>query len=314
MGGLGGQTGERKERKRTSVIEKTTGASENYSLAGREQAQAVRMSMELSTTMSVPIKEQGSRVRTDFVEHLSRKFGSVTRAWRKVLDRADNGKLPLAEFTAACRACGYMGNGLVLWDELTDFGERKNLTLGDLDPDSFKMFMNFKRSCKRKFKGLKEPFVEREGEEPSKRLNPEEFVEMCRKIRCAQKPLGWPKLFRLLDLESTGTITYEEVKFLESWDKKRPKPVPGTKPGGPLGLSPKSVRSLVRPRSASYLRKKEVIRPNWNARHQILDQPGNWDDQLIYELVHVSSLGREYAMRVLKKAQTEPLSTLFSGI
>ncbi len=72
-------------------------------------------------------------------------------------------------------------------------------------------------------------------------------------------------------------------------------------------MSPGTVRTMVRPRSAPYLRKKEVIRPNWNARHQILDTQGNWDDQLIYELVHASSLGREYASRVLKKARKRSL-------
>jgi Ca2+-binding EF-hand superfamily protein len=79
-----------------------------------------------------------------FVELLRRRCGTITAAWRLILDRDGTGRMSFAEFCQACRDLGYNGNLKSLWRELDD-DKSGFISLAELDPEAAMTLRAFRR-------------------------------------------------------------------------------------------------------------------------------------------------------------------------
>jgi len=257
-----------------------------------------------------------------FVAMLVRRFGTLTRAWR-VIDCEKQVALNQSEFSSALRVTGYGGSATVLWNAL---GCTELVALKDLDPEVWQLLSRFRHLCKRRLKGMRKVFrrgkADGDNTDCSARLDFEAFSQICIKIKC---PRPWDTLFDLLDVKCVGSITWEEVKFLDEdyrWVKgnavavrrdptplggKRNEGMPNRTTGiGHLGSEMKP-RKVFLPKSNSLPDINLKLRPNWNDRHTIFDNHGNKSDNLIHLMKYVKVEDEtRIARRVKKKIEQVP--------
>lgn len=255
-------------------------------------------------------------VARSFREHLARRFGSAMRAWR-VLDREGRVALTKQEFVHAVPATGYSGNTSTLWAALCSEDQRL-ISLREVDPEVFNALATFRRRCKRKG-GLQKAFQDATGE-PTRRLSREEFLDLCRRVRC---PRPWDVLFEQLDTRSSGSVTWEDVRFLEEhwkWNPVRPlRRAPGSGGSdelpwtperstgqGPLftSLRPRKV-TLKKATSLPALAAAPALRDNWNDRHHIRDTRDNKETQLLHLMTCVMTKDQDRIKRRVAQQMLE---------
>lgn len=251
-----------------------------------------------------------------FVAVLHRRFGTTTRAWR-VLDCQKQVALNKKEFSSALRVCGYGGSSSVLWDAL---GAKQFVSLKDIDGEAWKRLAAFRIKCHRRLKGLRKMFRNKHSpdNEYSVRLDFDAFSKICAKVGLPQVDV----IFDLLDVKCVGSVTWEEVKFLEEdykWIKqnamavrKDATPLGGSRNAdlpdrvsgiGHLGLDMKP-RKVFLPKSNSLPDINPQLRPNWNERHTMFDTIDNSTDQLIHLMKYVKV---EEETRIARRVQKKLL-------
>jgi hypothetical protein len=250
-----------------------------------------------ATSMGSPTRQRaGDDPAKLFREMVVRKFGTVTRAWR-VLDCQKQAALNKAEFSSSLRITGYGGSANVLWDAL---GIKKLISLKDIDQEAWQFLAKFRNQCQKRLKGLATVF---NGEgKCNSRLEFGAFTELCKKVK-----LNGPYdiLFDLLDVKCVGSVSWEEVKFLEEdykWMKgnamvvrKDATALGGTRNAfrpdrtdgiGHLGTELKP-RKVFLPKTNSLPDINPKLRPNWNERHTMFDTRDNATDQMIHLMKYV---------------------------
>jgi len=248
---------------------------------------------------------------------MTKKFGCATRAWR-VLDCQKQVALNQKEFCSALHVAGYGGSGSVLWNL---FGCKKTISIRDVFPDAWELIEDFRKHVKEsKISGLKNFFFQKSSE-CSSRFDYDSFVLVCKALRI---PAPYDVIFDLLDVKCIGSITWDEVKWIEEeyrWRgnagfavRKEATPLGGTRnAGGParvtgighLGTEMKP-RKVWLPKSNSLPDINPKLRPNWNERHTMFDTRDNATDQLIHLMKYVKvedeiRIGRRVRARLLKK-------------
>merc|ERR1719440_2652096 len=151
------------------------------------------------------------------------------------------------------------------------------------------------------------------------------FEGICSKIQMPQIDV----LFDLLDVKCVGTLTWEEVKFLEDdyrWvrkgsDKhlvgeplrKQPTPLGGARNAdnamrtsgvGHLATVMKPTKVFL-PKTNSLPDINPKLRPNWNERHTMFDTIDNKTDNLIHSMKYVKvedeiRIGRRVRKKLLE--------------
>jgi len=279
---------------------------------------------ELATRSSragttAPVAGAGDAARA-FREQLQRKFGSMIRAWR-MIDWMGKVALTKQEFLKALPAVGYAGNAANLWSSL-GVQEGGLVSLRHLDPQVFMLLVGLRNGCEQRG-GLEKVFSQ------SDHFARVEFFALCRKVRMP-KPT-WARLFEQLDAKGAGSVSWEDVRFLEeqwTWvdedEDPLDEPTPIRNPSGTRTLPPELPGSPQRvagsghlclsskPRIITGMKKSNSlpaitpgIRDNWNDRHHIPDTRYNKDTQLLHLMSCVLTKDRDRIKRKVAAKMVE---------
>lgn len=206
----------------------------------------------------------------------------------------------------------------MLWNAL---GGKQTVALKDIDPEAFELLATFRNLCSKHVKGLRKVFHVTDGRSTT-RMDFNAFTQVCKKIRC---PRPWDPVFELLDTKCVGSITWEEVKFLEEdykWIKGAPMPVrrAATPLGGSrnngemlrteglghLGIEMKP-RKVFLPKTNSLPDINPKLKANWNERHTIEQNMGNKTDNMVHLMKYVECQDEiRIARRVRKRLLAVP--------
>eukprot|EP00746_Dinoflagellata_sp_MGD_P112022 gnl/MRDRNA2_/MRDRNA2_48898_c0_seq1.p1 gnl/MRDRNA2_/MRDRNA2_48898_c0~~gnl/MRDRNA2_/MRDRNA2_48898_c0_seq1.p1 ORF type:complete len:1345 (+),score=318.81 gnl/MRDRNA2_/MRDRNA2_48898_c0_seq1:55-4089(+) len=150
------------------------------------------------------------RSRDDFIKLLEKKYGSVIRAWRRVLDADGNGSLSRSEFFLNVRSVGFKGNIEELWRQF-ELDLSGSLSLEDLHPESQKECEDFYDCVFNSLGGLDKAFQSADND-GNNALKFQEFLSLCLQVGFKGNAL---RLWNHLDVDGSGQLSYEEVQFLE---------------------------------------------------------------------------------------------------
>merc|ERR1719440_2767529 len=81
---------------------------------------------------------------------LVHRYGTITAAWRQLLDPVSTGRLSFIDFCEACRELGYQRRMKQLWEEL-DADGKGWITLAQIDPEGAKLLEDFRECCRREY-------------------------------------------------------------------------------------------------------------------------------------------------------------------
>jgi Ca2+-binding EF-hand superfamily protein len=132
-----------------TFYERQKAASERRDERGRQQLRANQLKKQ-KTKASLETHKAGTLEA--FRKLLTRKYGSITMAWKTALDVSGDGRLSFQEFCTACRNNDYNGNLKELWIELNQDGN--SVTLEDLDKRAYLCLESFKAHMKGKFPNM----------------------------------------------------------------------------------------------------------------------------------------------------------------
>jgi len=110
-------------------------------LSPTEKARRARLAAEEARQKELDMR-MGATDWSALKKELTKKFGSVTAAWRNGLDSNGNGKLSFLEFSKACRDMGFLGNVQKIFKEL-DNDDSGIITFDEVDPTWFARLTSF---------------------------------------------------------------------------------------------------------------------------------------------------------------------------
>eukprot|EP00931_Biecheleriopsis_adriatica_P065221 TRINITY_DN39818_c0_g1_i1.p1 TRINITY_DN39818_c0_g1~~TRINITY_DN39818_c0_g1_i1.p1 ORF type:complete len:1451 (-),score=442.06 TRINITY_DN39818_c0_g1_i1:195-4547(-) len=314
--------------------------------AGEAPSQEVAAVEETEATPSAPSKPRLKAVPPPalvppepptlggtFRNLLDRRFGSLVKAWRAI-DSYGMVVLTKDEFCKAVARTGYAGNPSALFKALLqDAGdEEEGISMREVNPKVFRHLAAFRRACKRTLGSFEKAFEEGGNGETTKRYQESEFLSLCEKV---EAPKPWSRIFNELNLKGTGSITWDDVCFLElqwAWEGTKEKPIRGTPKldvhAGRLAGSPARTEGMshlclgLRPRMVSLKKSTSLpslkigIRAKWHERHTVPDNIGTRDMNLIYEMTKVQTQDQErVSKRVTRKMmQTSTIQWLEDGV
>jgi len=135
------------------------------------------------------------------------------KAWRHILDVDASNHCNYDEFEAACKKIGYRGDVPGAWRAL-DTDLSGYITLQEIDPVSSETLMEFRRWCDEEFGGVRSAF----GVFDTSGDNEVTYTEFRRSCRIYGFDGNVKTLFYALDSEKNGTLSVEEVVFLDEWE------------------------------------------------------------------------------------------------
>lgn len=153
-----------------------------------------------------------------FLRELKRRYGSVLRAIRSVYD-IKNGSLTFREFCYAYKKLGFNREVRSVWF-LLDRDLSGEVSLSELDPVAYRLLENFYNGMVAKYGSLASAWrncLDQQGREV---VPFRAFAAAC------MKHLNYTYeeaelLFSCLDLDSLGTVSYDEVHFLDEWNEAK---------------------------------------------------------------------------------------------
>lgn len=156
----------------------------------------------------------------DFCEILTRKYGTLTRAWRLALDADESGLLDAREFAAAMDVIGYHGNVRSLWFNLDD-DQSGFISLAEIDPAAARALEKFRVRCVKTFGSVTLAWTQCLDRDKSGFLTLPE-------LEAASTQLGYDdmnevsELFFLLRLDPAAfRVPAHEVLFLQLWEDRK---------------------------------------------------------------------------------------------
>lgn len=154
---------------------------------------------------------------TEIKELLLSRYKNFLKAWRHSLDTDSSNHCKFDEFVAQCKKLGYSGDAPGAWRHL-DSDLSGYITLHEIDPVSSDDLQAFKAWCDEEFGGVRSAFtvfdLSGDGD-----VTYREFRRSCRIYGFEGKV---HHLFHALDVEKNGTVSAEEVSFLDDWDFEDP--------------------------------------------------------------------------------------------
>lgn len=161
-----------------------------------------------------------------FRAFLAHKFGSSGRGWRKAIapDEAGISPVTLSEFSIALHKIGYTGNATSLWQALRSRSNSTHVGLHDADPrlanalDALTLRISY--NCEG---GVQKAWKEID-RDLYLRINFDEFSSWVEEkelqpVRGLAVPLR--EVFEVLDMSERGSLSLEDMRFLDLWAHKR---------------------------------------------------------------------------------------------
>jgi len=145
---------------------------------------------------------------------LVRKYKNNLMAWRQALDTDGSNHCTFSEFEATCKKINYGGDVAGAWrhldDDLSGF-----ITLHEIDPEASDHLLLFKKWCDDEFGNIKSAFgVFDDG--GNNEVSYREFRRACQIFGFKGDEVK--QLFKALDAEGSGSLTLDEVAFIDSWE------------------------------------------------------------------------------------------------
>lgn len=152
------------------------------------------------------------RAKEEVLEMLIEHSNSYLAAWMRLLDKDGSNCCSWEEFKYCCQKIGYSGDVPGAWrafdDDLSGF-----ITLHEIDADASNCLQNFKGWADREFGGVRAAYsvFDTDG---SNSISFKEWTRCCRIFNYAANS---SELFRALDVERKGILSFKEVTWLDDW-------------------------------------------------------------------------------------------------
>lgn len=146
---------------------------------------------------------------------------SFLKAWRHLLDRDSTNRCNWWEFQSACKKLAFPGDVSGAWRAL-DEDLSGYITLNELDPEASRTLLEFRRWALHEFGSVKSAFqvfdIDGSGE-----LSFREFRRACRIYGYEGSTR---ELFFAFDTSNEGSLSLNEVSFLDEWDMQSAEELP----------------------------------------------------------------------------------------
>jgi len=148
----------------------------------------------------------------EFKSLLVRNYKNFLKAWRHCLDQDSSNRCNFGEFDSACQKLKFKGDTAGAWRAL-DEDLSGYITLQEIDPASSIALANFRRWCDEEFGSVRSAFsvFDNSGD------NEVTYREWRRSLRIYGFEGDARELFWALDVERSGTLSLQEVEFLDDW-------------------------------------------------------------------------------------------------
>eukprot|EP00438_Fugacium_kawagutii_P005776 Skav228437 [mRNA] locus=scaffold3558:172793:178853:+ [translate_table: standard] len=150
-----------------------------------------------------------AEAKTEVKKQLLQVYKSYLKAWRVALDMDNSNRCTWPEFQAAC----FMGDVAGAWRAL-DVDLSGSITLQEIDKESSNVLATFKAWADDNFGGIRSAFAVFDSD-GSNSVTMREWRYACRIYGFNQ---GAANLFKQLDGEGMGSLSLEQVAFLDDWD------------------------------------------------------------------------------------------------
>lgn len=179
----------------------------------REKEELKKLAMKVH---AVKIRERQmlAQALPQFKPYLKRKCGgSLLAAWRRHLDRHASMSVHKYEMAKAVKALCWPGEFRILWKAL-DKDKSGLVSYQELDMQGAEVLAEFKSFITAEFGTAEDAFHAMDkAKNNSGRLSERDFIEECQRHGFTASRA----LFRGLDFHATGSITRDEILFLDHW-------------------------------------------------------------------------------------------------
>lgn len=156
-----------------------------------------------------PNEEAKEEVKRDLLV----TYKTYLKAWRLALDENNSNRCTWPEFQSACRKVNFTGDVAGAWRAL-DTDLSGSITLQEVDYESSATLAVFKKWADDNFGGIRSAFMVFDSD-GSNGVTLREWRHACRIYGFHQ---GASNLFKQLDAEGVGSLSLDQVAFLDDWD------------------------------------------------------------------------------------------------
>jgi len=167
-------------------------------------------------TEGLPLDPFSLESREIFEELCVRKYSSLCRAWRLLLDPKGVGRVSFHAFCDVARSIGWHDVAR-LWSAL-DQNRSGFLSMDEWDPASFGNLMEFRRICYREYAGMESAFTLALDATGSRTANPQDLHLFCERHGFEGNV---KHLMQALDVRQLGFFTVQDLAFLAKWQGER---------------------------------------------------------------------------------------------
>lgn len=153
-------------------------------------------------------------------KQMMQSYGSLARAWRRVFDKEDTGRVCMANFVSACRSSGFHGDIRNAWLELADGSTVRHICLKDWDPEADMLLRTFCKVLVQRHKQLREGWCAIlkhgfGGKADGGHLSSQEFLDIVTGLGFS---LRHAKIVLMaVDKDRDEVITMEEFLFVQQF-------------------------------------------------------------------------------------------------
>mmetsp|Transcript_39713 Transcript_39713/g.88930 ORF Transcript_39713/g.88930 Transcript_39713/m.88930 type:complete len:953 (-) Transcript_39713:147-3005(-) len=192
-------------------------------LAVAERSETLRDMRMLSKTEEFEQPMAADEVKSSFQMFLQQSYGSVAKAWRRVLDPLGHGELLLSEFVNGLARTAWKGNTPVLWNALStkavenDGEDGQVLLLGKLDPEANRCIEDFRQWAQDSFGGPIEMLTQL-ASRANRSMFVDEFLRQCGEHNFEGDA---SIVASVMDLDDDGIIGIVDAAYFEGSALKR---------------------------------------------------------------------------------------------